>query len=92
MKYICFLEFGNAAKPEAGSIIKLKKTNISHLLTLDLKKSEPKHGFRFILVTLYNDTVEDNYGPYIFSLQMNMIASKNLQRVSPRRCTIKTET
>jgi hypothetical protein len=40
------------------SAIKIRKTNISRLLTLDLKISQPKHGFRFILATLYNSKVQ----------------------------------
>jgi hypothetical protein len=35
---------------------KLRKTNISHLLTLDFKISQPKHGIHFVLVILYNRT------------------------------------
>jgi hypothetical protein len=46
MRDICFLKFG------FYSVTKLKKTNISHLLTLILKISQTKHGFPFILVTL----------------------------------------
>jgi hypothetical protein len=40
MRYICFLKFGNTVKMETGfySVTKLKKTNLSHLLTLDFKQ------------------------------------------------------
>jgi hypothetical protein len=46
MTDICFLKFG------FYNVTKLKKTNLSHLLTLILKISQTKHGFLFILVTL----------------------------------------
>jgi hypothetical protein len=66
MRVICFLKFGNSEKSETGfySVTSLRKNLICLLSILNI--SQPKHGFRFIFVTLYNNGRNDCAESFFF--------------------------